>query len=203
MYSSEIQVIPYNHIVHQFDLNPGKIVEVQKPNSVDDFFQHISALMNGKPYCGVRIVNSEFPHSRVASHYPTLEAIIAESARIRHKHFGRLGNSTILALLTDPSWMPKTVPIQLDDLRQEEAANFLIATEMYTSSQSGSIGLVINEALVCFDRIGQESWVKMRAPSVTKILADIEDGGNGYFQALQVGLQQIYPKGLPSFGRGR
>lgn len=89
----------------------------------------MSRVISGRPDSRVRIVNDEFAHSQI-TYFPTIESVVKESATKRHRRFGPLGNSTVLVLPTDISWMSKRVPIQQNS--EQAAVNFLIATDIRT-----------------------------------------------------------------------
>ena len=198
MNNGEIQPIPYQNIAKQSDLEPGKIMEA---GSVHDFFLHVAGVISGESYPSVQIVNSEFPHFQGIIHFPTVDSVVAESASKKHSHYGPLGRSRVLTLPSDGSWMSKKAPIQRDCLGRQTAVNFLIATQFFSSGREDRVDQVINEALLCPDK-EYGFWVQIRRPKISEILRNIENG-NGFSQVLRDGLQQIYPKGLPLFGRRR
>ncbi len=197
---SENPIPNYDHIREVSDLEPGMLIGIALPHTVGDFVRHIAEVISGVYNPEVAIVNTGLLTNQ------SIQEIINQG-KYREKFFGKLGESNALVLPTNTSRMPKST-LKHIDLEHPRAVNFLVATRMDTTGRAESIGNVVNEILLCGDRLAvTQFYVKVRPAGVSQTLKEveacIETSAGRYAEALREGLKHIYPAGLPSHGRKR
>lgn len=197
---SENPIPNYDHIRKVSDLEPGTLIGVALPHTVGDFVLHVARVISGEFNPDIVIVNPRIPPNQSISQ-------IIDKGSFRKKFSGKLGEPTVLILPTNVSWMPKSTLMHID-LEDPRAVNFLVATRMHTTGRAESIGNVVNEILLCGDRLAMTKfYVKVRPAGVSQTLKEveacIETSAGRYAEALREGLKHIYSAGLPSHGRKR
>lgn len=188
----------YEYITGRTDLIPGTIFKIDPLRKIDGFIKHIANVLSEENNPEIMILKPQAPVNVAVSE-------IIDQGEFRKKFIGELRESTMLILPTDISWITRAIRSIRGHLDTEhpKAANFLVATKMYTTGKKGSIGNVFNEISLCGDSSDiSQFYVKVRSVKSSQTLKEVEahikDSAVSYAEILKAGLKLVFSADLPS-----